>query len=61
MAMSRMPAPIPMQLLLLLLVSLFPSGVGVGVGVWEGLLVWNWGLESAPRMALVVGVWIIRW
>jgi hypothetical protein len=60
MTMRKMPTPIPMQLLLLLLASLFPSGVGVGVGVWEGLLVWNWGLESAPRMALVVGVCIVR-
>ena len=49
--------PAPMKLLLLLLPLLrLLLGVGVGVGVWKRPLRWDWGLESAPRMVVVVGV-----
>ena len=58
MAMIWMPAPMKLLLLLLLLRRrlLRLLGVCVGVGVWKRPLRWNWGLESTPRMVVVVGV-----
>lgn len=58
--MDRMHAMIPKGTLLLLLLLLVGAGVGVGVGVMVRETKRAWGLESTPRMALGVAVWIRR-